>query len=113
MTIFYRNRVLGLGVDLLTALALTGVGVVFHSIAQKGSPLTLAEFVVLGVGVATILIAYNWLFNRTGSNSSRVRSAACFSTSANRLTDGAVRGQSTKNYGSTVTAPLTGRQTVA
>jgi high-affinity Fe2+/Pb2+ permease len=61
---FHREKVLGVGIDLLAAAALTGVGIVFHLVVQHGFALRAVEVLLLGMAVIAILAVYNWCFNK-------------------------------------------------
>ena len=62
----HRKIFAGIGLDLLAAAALTGIGFVFHMIVNQGSALALFDVLLLGIAVIAILTAYNWLFNEAG-----------------------------------------------
>jgi len=70
----HRKVFAGIGLDLLAAAALTGIGVVFHMVVTYGSTLALLDVLLLGIAVVAILTAYNWVFNEASGNSEIERS---------------------------------------
>src|SRR5262249_25563794 len=60
----HRQSLVGLGIDLLTAIALTGVAIVFHMVAHHGLVLGAVESLFLAFSVLAILTGYNWAFNK-------------------------------------------------
>lgn len=78
MLTFQRGKFVGIAADLLAAVALTGVGIVFHMIVNKGSSMALVEVLALAVAVMAILRFHLWVLDTAGNdlNSVQTRLAA-------------------------------------
>jgi hypothetical protein len=63
MGTLYRGKFVGIGIDILAAVILTGVGAVFHMIVRFGSPLSVVEMLALGVAVFALLRGYLWVLD--------------------------------------------------
>ena len=83
----HRKLFAGIGLDLLAAAALTGIGFVFHTIVNQGSTLALFDLLLLGIAVVAILTAYNWLFNEAGGKSEIERSRSLISMRLKNIAD--------------------------
>jgi hypothetical protein len=109
-----RKTFAGIGLDLLAAALLTGIGFVFHMILNQGSALGLFDVLLLSVAVIAILTAYNWFFNKSGFESEVERSRSLVSMRRRSIADDSAGGNrfSSTNEIAGV-SPFEGRKTVA
>jgi hypothetical protein len=111
----HRKIFAGIGLDLLAAAALTGIGFVFHAIVNQGSTLALFDVLLLGIAVVAILTAYNWFFNEASGKSEFERSRSQISMRRKNIADDSIGRNlppSTRNDNAGVSR-FPGRESVA